>query len=80
MVEILNVRIINWAGIIDTGIINFGKFNLVIGENGSGKTALLDAIKYCMFGDVNFNTSTDLGSRSRDLKSYIRGYISSDGE
>jgi predicted ATPase len=43
---IARLRIINYKGFRDSGWINFGSsFNVVIGKNTSGKTALLEALR-----------------------------------
>ena len=58
MIELSMVRLINWYA-FNNITAPFGKFTLVAGRNGNGKSVLLDAIKYALYGDTVFNKSTE---------------------
>ena len=51
-----------------------GSFTLIAGKNGNGKSVLLDAIKYALYGDTVFNKSTE-NKGSRTIPSYTRGLL-----
>lgn len=73
MILLKGIRLINWYGF--GGItVPVGKFSLIAGKNGNGKSVLLDAIKYALYGDTVFNKSTE-NSGSRTLSSYTRGLL-----
>lgn len=66
------VRLINWYGFTDE-IIPIGKvFTLIAGENESGKSTILDAIKYGFTGDSEFNKSSSNTNNKRNICSYVR--------
>lgn len=45
--KIENLRITNYKGFRDSGEINFGRgFNVIVGQNNSGKTALLETLRF----------------------------------
>ena len=55
MILLTAVRLINWYGFTNITA-PVGKFTLIAGKNGNGKSVLLDAIKYAAFGDTVFKT------------------------
>lgn len=73
MIELSKIRLINWYGF---GNITapVGSFTLIAGKNGNGKSVLLDAIKYALYGDTVFNKSTE-NKGSRTIPSYTRGLL-----
>ena len=69
------VKLINWYGFKDDNIPISDLMTLITGENESGKSTILDAIKYAYTGDTKFNESTNKGSAGvgrRNLVSYTR--------
>ena len=56
------VKLINWYGFKDDNIPISDLMTLITGENESGKSTILDAIKYAYTGDTKFNESTNKGS------------------
>lgn len=73
MILLKRVRLVNWYG-FGKEEFPIGKFSMIIGKNGNGKSVLLDAIKYALYGDNGFNRSTDSKGK-RTLVSYTRGLI-----
>lgn len=73
MIELSMVRLINWYAFSDMTA-PVGMFTLVAGQNGNGKSVLLDAIKYGLYGDSVFNKSTE-NKESRTVTSYTRGLL-----
>jgi energy-coupling factor transporter ATP-binding protein EcfA2 len=73
MIYLKAVRLVNWYG-FNLITVPIGRFSLVAGQNGNGKSVLLDAIKYALYGDTVFNKSTE-NKGSRTLSSYTRGLL-----
>ncbi|KAF5050269.1 putative exonuclease SbcCD, C subunit [anaerobic digester metagenome] len=73
MIVLKSVRIVNWYG-FNYITVPIGYFSLIAGKNGNGKSVLLDAIKYALYGDTVFNKSTE-NKGSRTLSSYTRGLL-----
>jgi energy-coupling factor transporter ATP-binding protein EcfA2 len=73
MIILKSVRLVNWYG-FNHITVPVGKFSLIAGKNGNGKSVLLDAIKYALYGDTVFNKSTE-NKGSRTLSSYTRGLL-----
>ncbi len=73
MIELSMVRLINWYAFSNMTA-PVGMFTLVAGQNGNGKSVLLDAIKYGLYGDSVFNKSTE-NKGSRTVTSYTRGLL-----
>lgn len=71
MILLTAVRLINWYGFTNITA-PVGKFTLIAGKNGNGKSVLLDAIKYAAFGDTVFNKSSETKG-GRTVISYTRG-------
>lgn len=73
MVKLKQVRLINWYGFSQITV-PVGSFTLIAGKNGNGKSVLLDAVKYALYGDTVFNKSTE-NKGSRTVPSYTRGLL-----
>jgi len=73
MILLKDLGLVNWYG-FNYIKVPIGYFSLVAGKNGNGKSVLLDAIKYALYGDTVFNKSTE-NKGSRTLSSYTRGLL-----
>lgn len=73
MIVLKSVRLVNWYG-FNYITVPIGYFSLIAGKNGNGKSVLLDAVKYALYGDTVFNKSTE-NKGSRTLSSYTRGLL-----
>lgn len=72
MISIRSITMKNFRGHKDTSIeISDGEGVFFIsGNNGGGKTTLINAINWCLFGDIAFNTiydGTDTGIRTKGI-------------
>ena len=67
------VRLIYWYA-FSNETAPVGRFTLIAGKNGNGKSVLLDAVKYAAYGDTVFNKSSE-SKGSRTLSSYTRGLL-----
>lgn len=66
-----NVHLINWYGFNNVTIPIGENFTLIAGENESGKSTILDAIRYGFIGDSEFNKSSS-NNNERTIVSYTR--------
>lgn len=73
MIQLSKIRLINWYG-FSSDSAPIGLFTLIAGKNGNGKSVMLDAIKYALYGDTIFNKSTE-NKGSRTIVSYTRGLL-----
>lgn len=74
-ISLREVKLINWYGFINENIPLSENMTLITGENESGKSTILDAIKYAYTGDYKFNEATsknNTGTGKRNLVSYTR--------
>ncbi len=71
MIQLSRVRLINWHNFVDDTL-TFEKITYLIGVNAVGKTTILDAIRYCLTTNKEFNT---LGNRksARTLQGSVHG-------
>ena len=67
------VYLSNWYGFVNE-YLAFDKYgSFITGENESGKSTILDAIKYAFMGDTQFNKGAEAkGAERRTLASYTR--------
>lgn len=73
MILLKQVRLVNWYAFSNITV-PVGFFTLIAGKNGNGKSVLLDAIKYAVYGDTVFNKSSE-NKGSRTISSYTRGLL-----
>ena len=59
MIQLSRVRLINWHNFVDSTL-TFERITYLIGVNAVGKTTILDAIRYCLTTNKDFNA---LGNR-----------------
>jgi len=81
MKRLTRIKLIHWHYFINDTI-NINGSLLLTGENGSGKSTILDAIQFALVADqrkVRFNVSAHEETK-RDLRGYIRGKTGSDTE
>lgn len=80
MITLERARLVNWHYFQDT-IVPIGNFCLLSGDNGSGKSTIVDAIQYVMASDlrkVRFNAAAADKRGGRDLAGYVRCKLGSD--
>jgi energy-coupling factor transporter ATP-binding protein EcfA2 len=81
MITLARVRLVNWHNFDDT-VIDIGNRCLLAGDNGSGKSTIIDAIQYAMAADLRkarFNTAAgESKGGGRDLMGYVRCKLGSD--
>lgn len=73
MIKLKQIRLVNWYG-FNQITVPIGLFTLIAGKNGNGKSVLLDAIRYALYGDTVFNKSNE-NKGSRTVPSYTRGLL-----
>ncbi|MBP1564560.1 MAG: AAA family ATPase [Oscillospiraceae bacterium] len=62
MILLKRVRLINWHNFIDNTI-DFKKLTYLIGVNAVGKTTIMDAIRYCITTNKEFNSAGNKKSK-----------------
>lgn len=73
MKSLVRAKLINWH-FFENQTISFAGSTLITGENGSGKSTILDALQFALIGDqrkIRFNESAHSQSK-RDLMGYLR--------
>ena len=86
--KLTKIKLINWHLFTDNEI-NVNGNLLITGDNGNGKSTLIDAIFYILSGgdERNFNVAANVAgdygrsrSSERTLASYMRGKLGSEGK
>jgi len=80
MLELRRLRLVNWHFFSDSTI-TFGPTTLLAGDNGTGKSTIIDAIQYALVAQVSrirFNSAATDRRAARTLESYCRCKIGSD--
>ncbi|MFW6290840.1 MAG: ATP-binding protein [Spirochaetota bacterium] len=80
MLELRRLRLVNWHFFSDATIA-FGPTTLLAGDNGTGKSTIIDAIQYALVAQVSrirFNSAATDRRAARTLESYCRCKIGSD--
>lgn len=69
---IRKMRLINWH-FFDDQVIDFDNINVISGENGSGKSTILDALNYFVSGGTcKFNMAANALSSGRTIETYLK--------
>ena len=81
MITLESIRLINWHN-FDDKVIKIGNRCLFAGDNGSGKSTIIDAIQYVMAANLKmarFNSAAEeRRSGGRDLMGYVRCKLGSE--
>ncbi|MCL2834859.1 MAG: hypothetical protein FWD78_16940 [Treponema sp.] len=81
MLTLERVRLVNWHNFKDT-VIEIGNRCLLAGDNGSGKSTVIDAIQYVMAANLRmarFNSAAEeRRGGGRDLMGYVRCKLGSE--
>jgi len=76
------MRMVNWHYFQDETI-RFKEISLLAGDNGSGKSTIIDALQYALVANINkirFNSSAATSRQSaRSLESYVRCKMGMEG-
>lgn len=81
MIRLRAIRLVNWYHFTDETLRLQGNL-LLLGDNGSGKSTVLDAVQWALVADqsqVRFNKAANEQSR-RNLHGYVRWRPGSDDE
>jgi len=79
--ELTKIKLINWH-YFENVTVEIKGGTLITGDNGAGKSTILDAVQYVLVADlrkVKFNVSASEETK-RDLSGYLRCNTGSDGE
>ena len=80
MISLQKIRLINWHNFIDETI-HIDEKTLLVGDNASGKSTLIDAVQYALSPNLRkakFNSAAGDKRGGRDLISYTRCKLGSD--
>ena len=81
MLELRRLRLVNWHYFSDSTI-GFQATSLLVGDNATGKSTIIDAIQYALVAQVSrirFNSAAADRRAARTLESYCRCKIGADG-
>lgn len=71
MIRMTRVRLVNWHNFTDS-ILDIKMITYLIGVNAVGKTTIMDAVRYCLTTNKNFNTAGNRRSE-RTLQGSVHG-------
>ncbi|GHU62478.1 ATPase [Spirochaetia bacterium] len=81
MITLERIRLVNWHNFEDS-VVEIGNHCLLAGDNGSGKSTIIDAIQYAMAANLRmakFNSAAgEHRSGGRDLMGYVRRKLGSE--
>ena len=78
MQKLIKIKLINWQSFIDNTIPVSGNI-LVTGENGAGKSSMLDALYFVLAGGSSKFNLAATDETSRSVETYMRGTIGAEG-
>lgn len=79
MKKLTKIKLINWH-IFNNETLPVKNDVLIFGENGTGKSTLIDGITYVITGgNTTFNTAANINAK-RTLEGYVRGKLSIEGK
>ena len=79
MKKLVKMKIINWH-LFSNQTIEIKNNVVITGENGTGKSTLLDALQYILTaGKAKFNSAAN-DSGKRNVEGYIRGKLGREGK
>jgi uncharacterized protein YPO0396 len=82
MIRLQKLRLIQWHSFRDVTI-PIGERTLFVGENGSGKSTIIDAIQYALVTQlhkIRFNAAAAEKRSGRNLQGYILAKTGFEGE
>jgi len=82
MMLLTRIRLVNWHCFNDTTI-DFKQMTLLAGDNGTGKSTIIDAIQYALVANIRkirFNAAAADRRSGRTLESYCRCKIGSESQ
>jgi energy-coupling factor transporter ATP-binding protein EcfA2 len=80
MIRLEKIRLVNWHVFTDT-LLDVGQMTLLAGDNGSGKSTIIDAVQYALVANlshIKFNAAAADRRTGRNLESYCRGKMGAD--
>ena len=79
MKTIKKLKLINWHS-FDNEEFEFSTVNVITGENGTGKSTILDAVHYLQSGGTcKFNSAANSLSSGRTVENYLKARIGGEG-
>ena len=78
MQKLIKIKLINWQSFYDNTIPVSGNI-LVTGENGAGKSSMLDALYFVLAGGSSKFNLAATDETSRSVETYMRGTIGAEG-
>ena len=78
MQKLIKIKLVNWQSFYDNTIPVKGNI-LVTGENGAGKSSLLDALYFVLAGGSSKFNLAATDETSRSVETYMRGTIGAEG-